>query len=392
MRKAFLSAAALIALVVVAGVVVFSVPALRDEAEWRVTAFRDTEDAYAGYLRERPTGRHADEAASRHDDKVFERTTAGDTIRVYEAYLKVYPRGRHARDARERIDALHWETARAKNTVESYQAYLATSPEGAYIAEAQTRFRDLRWKRTAARIANLACAGVPDGRVPLYRAPSLSPKLTGTRAAFYISYVVRISSVPTSGYGEIARAPCKELDVLGGTAERGWAFVALKAKPEVKGWVEIPKASRVKWSIVPRVSADRLLPKSKRLPDLAFGAHTRAFQVGDECTNLGDVNVWNLVLRNDGDGPGPPSARLRISPRVPHYVEGRRVDTTSVVTVRFSRPWLAGESLTVSGIPFESSVELDPGGAVRESDEGNNSLSLSRPGGFYLSCGPIQRP
>jgi hypothetical protein len=391
-RKAFLAVAALVAFVVVAGAIVYTVPALRDEAEWRWAAFKDAEDAYAAYLRERPDGRHAEEARQRHDEKVFDRAAAGDTIRDYEAYLKVYARGRHAGDARRRIDALHWQTARKKNTVEAYQAYLATSPEGAYVAEAQTRFRDLRWQRTAARIASLACSGGASRRVPLYRAPGLSATLAAKRTPFYISYVVRITSAPTTGYGVIARVPCEELDVLGGTEERGWAFVSLKGKPAVKGWVDVPKASRVKWSIVPRVPADRLLTESRRLPDLAFGAQTQSFKVGDECTNLGDVNVYDLVLRNAGEGPGPTAARLRISPRVPHYVEGRRVDTTSFVTLRFARPWLPGESLTVSGIPFESSVQLDPGGAVRESDEGNNSLSLSRPGSFYFSCGPIRRP
>jgi hypothetical protein len=59
-----------------------------------------------------------------------------------------------------------------------------------------------------------------------------------------------------------------------------------------------------------------------------------------------------------------------------------------VVKLRFARPWLPGESLTVSGIPFQSRVQLDPTGAVRESDEANNSLSLSQPGGFILTCGP----
>jgi hypothetical protein len=377
-----------VALVVVAGGIVYTVPALRGEAEWRWATIQDVEDAYAEYLRERPDGRHADEAARRLDDKVFERTAADDTIRAYEAYLKAYARGRHAEEARTRIDALHWEAARRKNTVESYAAYLATSPKGAYITEAKTRFTDLRWKRTAARIATLACAAGP---AELYRAPSLSPKLTGKPAPLYIPYVVRIAPEPQGGYDRIGRSPCSELEVQGGTPEPKWAFVAVKGKPSVLGWVRLRKTAGVKWSIVPRIPADRLLPKSKRLPDLAFGPHTQAFKVGQECFGLGDVNVWDLVVRNQGDGAGPSAARLRISPRVPHYVEGRRVDTSRVITLRFARPWLPGESLTVSGIPFQSGVELDPGGAVRESDEANNSLSLSQPA-FFLTCGPVRRP
>jgi hypothetical protein len=261
----------------------------------------------------------------------------------------------------------------------------------------------LRWKRTATQIVALACTGAPARRIQLYRAPSLLSTLDVTIAnPTNLSYVVSISGALGKGYRELAKAPCNQLVALGAaeytvfvesSAPTGkWAFVALKQRPAVKGWVYVAGAfnaagaPRIEWSVAPPVPADTLLARSRGLPDLAFGTHTQAFHVGESCEGRGDVNVWDLVVRNEGQGTAPSVARLLVSPGVPLYVNGRRVSTTRVVTLSFARPWRPGESVVVRGIPFQARVELDPDRAIRESNEGNNTLSLSEPG-FYLTCG-----
>jgi hypothetical protein len=400
MRKGLLIVAALVAVLGVLATSVVTTPALRDEAEWRWAAFRDGEADYAAYVRERPGGRHADEARSRYDEKTWQIALKADTIPAFEHYLRIHADGRFTRDATGRIDSLHWEQAQAADTLEAYRSYLSARPDGAHVAVARKRFKELRWEQLAGQIADLACDGAPTRRIRLYRAPSLyrTQEVTQTDPSGFF-YQVTLRGAPGQGYQQLARSSCKELTVLGAadyavrdlgdqpTAK--WVFAALRGDPSVRGWVYVPNAfnplgePKLDWSDVPRVPVHTLLPRSNRLPDLVFGSVSQAHHVGEPCPN-GNPNVWTVIVRNGGQGVGPPAANLRVSPTYETRVQDKVVDSTRVLTFPFARPLLPGESLVFSGLPASSRLELDPAGRVAESDEGNNGLSL---GGLFLTCG-----
>lgn len=401
MRKALLTVAALVVFLGVLGTLIYTVPPLRDEAEWRWAAFQDGEADYAAYLRERPDGRHTDEARSRYDAKTWEIALRANTIPGFERYLRLHRDGKFVGDGRVRIDTLRWEQARAADTIEAYEGYLSAGSAGAHLAAARKRHKELRWERLAGQITDLACNGAPAGRIRLFRAPSLyrTAELTQTDPSGFF-YQVTLSGQPGSGYRQLAQSPCKQVTVLGAAdydvrdladqPAAKWVFVALERDPSVRGWLYIPNAftglgqAKLDWAAAPTVPADVLVPRSRRLPDLAFGSVTQAYHAGERCPN-GNPNVWNVVVSNRGPGVGPATASLRVSPTYETRVQEKVVNSSRVLTFPFARPLLPGESMVFTGLPSSSRLELDPGGRVAESDEGNNGLSL---GGLFLTCGP----
>lgn len=70
---------------VVAGLVVAGLlPVARDEVSWQRAGSGDTAEDYAAYVAERPNGRHAEEAARRHDDRSWANAQAADTLLAYQ--------------------------------------------------------------------------------------------------------------------------------------------------------------------------------------------------------------------------------------------------------------------------------------------------------------------
>jgi hypothetical protein len=399
LRKALLAAVGVVAGLVLAAGVVYAVPTLRDEAHWRWTLIRDSESAYAGYVREWPRGRHAADATRRLDAARWETAVAADSIPAFERYLQLHPAGERTADARERIDLLRWREARSTDTIQAYRQYLATNRGGAYSGRARTRIRELRWRLAARQLAGLACAG--KRRVVLHRAPSLLSALFATFPdSDFIPYRLTLAAAPGKGYQKLGPEPCREFTVLGAAhtdyddnslADGRWIFVEADRAANRRGWVYVKgnlddaAPPNVDWSVVPRVATDVLLPRGKGRPDLAFSGLEAVSQVGEECGRIGEIFVadFRAVLHNRGTGPAPRKTRVLVdAPSHRVIVEGRQLSTKRVMTFHFTRPFMPGESVVVTGIPDQSTLALDPAGSVAESDEGNNRLSVGQGGLF----------
>lgn len=134
------------------------VPAVRDEAHWRLARLRDTERAYRAYRKTQSGRRHGPEAGRsslllsfgapprpRIPDRLFWWWMRWDgSTEACQEYLEAWPKGRFREEAKHRLDRLRWVEAVRKSTVTAYQGYLDDVEEGAHRKEAEERQKELQ--------------------------------------------------------------------------------------------------------------------------------------------------------------------------------------------------------------------------------------------------------
>lgn len=137
-----------IAVAVPVVLLVAQAPPVREEWQWQLAAYRDSENSYRDYARKWPNGRHTDEAQRRYDDASWREASDQRTEQGFRDYLAEHPQGSHADQAERGIDDLHWEEARADGTFEAFSEYLVQHRDGAHAEEASERREFLAWQAT----------------------------------------------------------------------------------------------------------------------------------------------------------------------------------------------------------------------------------------------------
>lgn len=138
----------------------------KDKTEWQVAVLLNAIPDYEAYLRGRPAGRYAAEAAKRisrlaaRESDEWGSALQSNMVAAYEAFLRKYPASRYATEAsnalgRAKVEAerraaenaqkelVEWSAAERANTMESYRGYLTTWPAGPNAATANQRLHNL---------------------------------------------------------------------------------------------------------------------------------------------------------------------------------------------------------------------------------------------------------
>lgn len=126
-------------LVVALSGAVAAIPVAREEAHWWWSRAVGNPSAFATYLNHWPAGRHAEEAATLHDEATWASLADSKDPAQLEAYLRDTRRDAHGTEARARIDLLRFEAARDRNTVRALQGYLDAQPAGRYADTARAQ-------------------------------------------------------------------------------------------------------------------------------------------------------------------------------------------------------------------------------------------------------------
>lgn len=119
---------------------------VREEWQWQLAEYQDTEESYRDYAHEWSEGRHADEARRRYEAATWREVSRQRTEAAFDHYLSAHPEGTHADEAERGIDDLHWEQAREIDTIQSLRNYLTLHRDGAHEAEAFDRIDLLAWE------------------------------------------------------------------------------------------------------------------------------------------------------------------------------------------------------------------------------------------------------
>lgn len=141
MRKFILG---LLVLAVIGTVAIVTIPAFRDEFDWRWASYRNQAVDYARYLRSWPAGLHCADAEKLYDDRTWEEAKATNTIKSFEDYLQNHPKGKYITLAQNSIEELRWEEANMAYTVNSFLHYIEMYSAGRHVTEARSNVTDLQ--------------------------------------------------------------------------------------------------------------------------------------------------------------------------------------------------------------------------------------------------------
>lgn len=125
-------------------------PGVREEIVWLSTTWGDEASDYQQYLSSYPTGRHVQDARSRHDQRSWEEAIEANTVRAFTRYLEEHPQGANSAEAQGRIEERRWETAQATDSVAAYEEYVENHPQGRHGVEASRRLEGLQWEAARA--------------------------------------------------------------------------------------------------------------------------------------------------------------------------------------------------------------------------------------------------
>lgn len=135
-------------ILVLIGLAVFVLPALREQLAWRSAQRVQTLEAYREYELNHARGRHLSEARAIIEQLVWEKSTHASSVESFATYLRTYPTGRFEAEARRRHEVLledsAWQSATNTNTIRSFSAYTGAYPKGRFAGEAQAAQAALR--------------------------------------------------------------------------------------------------------------------------------------------------------------------------------------------------------------------------------------------------------
>ena len=135
----------LLLLIITLAVLADFLPATRQEFAWWWAESRDHSADYQRYLSDWKTGRHADEAKLRIQERQHaEYTRAQIRLAIAEAsHTRAETDAAYQRDLRNRQESFFWKQAAAANSIERYNDYLRKFPQGKYSAEARLKIAAL---------------------------------------------------------------------------------------------------------------------------------------------------------------------------------------------------------------------------------------------------------
>ena len=147
-----------------------------DAAAYEEAEAVGTAESYGDYLREYPSGQHAEDArrlqGEAKDDEAYERAHTIGTAWWYEEYLRKYPTGRHAEEARRQLtdakDDEAYRRATTAGTAAAYDEYLQENPHGRHADDARRiqatiQFDDAAYDRAKAAGTAGGLRRVPEG-------------------------------------------------------------------------------------------------------------------------------------------------------------------------------------------------------------------------------------
>ena len=133
-----------LSVLVIVGLALATIPATRDEIQWRWASHKDETSSYESYLKAWPNGRHVLEAGGLYDQRGWADAQAANYVKGFERYAQLHGEGEHIAEARDSIESLHWQEATKGNTIRSYRVYIERHPQGRFAAEAKTKLSVLR--------------------------------------------------------------------------------------------------------------------------------------------------------------------------------------------------------------------------------------------------------
>ncbi len=130
--------------------------AAKEAQEWERVRNTPDPDALDAFLRDFPSGAHAEPARARLDEVGWARANQSDA-RSLQAYLARFPRGTHVRDAQTAIDDLSWN-ALNKGETAPLQTFIDQNAASRHRAEAQAIIDRLNKEKRGPVISPLAQA------------------------------------------------------------------------------------------------------------------------------------------------------------------------------------------------------------------------------------------
>lgn len=231
----------------------------------------------------------------------------------------------------------------------------------------------------------------PDGPDPVYRLPAPVYSATYPASVEGFDQVAKLRGKACDTAEVAARAPVVASEASGGSATQAelrrwgnlfgsapglWVRVEVGDPPRLEGWVELwslPPLNFLReggseWALdVPVTLEGPMGPGG--VPDLTFPAPTRVVREGDVCT-AGEYipSLYRVAIRNDGGGTGPVGFGLAI--------EGQGRGEGDIEESDWMRGLEPGEEFELAPLSPGTHLRLDPRDRVRESNEGNNELTL----------------
>ena len=237
------------------------------------------------------------------------------------------------------------------------------------------------------RLALYLC---PQGPDPVYRFPAPVYSATYADPVEGFDPVGKLRGRACDEATPVARAPVslsdaegggptqRELETWGYLSERPglWVLVRLGEPPRLEGWVELyslPPLQLMRGeSMEEALDLPLLVPGPARpggLPDLTFGTPKPVVRQGEVCTVDEYIPpLYRVTVRNDGGGTSPVGIQLAL--------EGQGPGEGDIEGSDWMRGLEPGEELELAPLSPGTHLRLDPRGRIRESNEGNNELTL----------------
>ncbi len=187
------------------------------ESDWNKAQAANTATAYQDFLKQHPSGAHAQEARDRlqkiQDDQAWSDAQSANTLEAYQQYLQKQPNGAHAQDAQTQITSLEraaaWKTAQAANTEPALQEFLQKYSQGPEADQARAQLQKLQSEGYRVQLAK-------------FRDESQANKSRDSLKTRFGSDLQDVVVVPPSGTAKdyrVASAPMTEADAKSACAK-----------------------------------------------------------------------------------------------------------------------------------------------------------------------------
>lgn len=115
---------------------------------WMDVCDKNNVQAYNGYIKKYPDGRHVKEAKERIDnldDSIWNSITNSSAISIdrLNSYKNRFPKGRHITECEEKIKDSEWICTQKEDTIEAYQEFISMHPTSPHVSQAKARINDI---------------------------------------------------------------------------------------------------------------------------------------------------------------------------------------------------------------------------------------------------------
>lgn len=115
---------------------------------WMDVKDKNNVQAYNGYIKKYPDGRHVKEAKERIDnldDDIWNSIKNSSAISIdrLNSYKNRFPKGRHITECEEKIKDSEWISIQRENTIEAYQEFISKYPTSPHVSQAKARIKEI---------------------------------------------------------------------------------------------------------------------------------------------------------------------------------------------------------------------------------------------------------